>query len=107
MSRKFDLRILCNFDRDYPYAIIPYHVLFSVCSSFFDIIFLFICITCVTYNQNLEIIALFTDLNISIFLYCRVHRDLSVCLSGEGMLLLIMNVENMNCVKNVYLSVCT
>lgn len=46
--------------------------------------FLFICITCVTYNQNLEITALFTDLNISLFLYCRVHRDLPVCLSVGG-----------------------
>lgn len=74
------------------------------CSVFvppiFDII-IFLFITCVTYNQNLEIIALFTDLNISLFLYCRVH-----CLSGEGMLLLIINVKHMDCVRNVYLSVC-
>lgn len=73
------------------------------CSVFvppiFDIIFLFI--TCVTYNQNLEIIALFTDLNISLFLYCRVH-----CLSGEGMLVLIINVKHMDCIRNVYMSVC-
>lgn len=95
-------RILCNFDRDSPYnirlliwaidvrllcpyVIVPYHVLFSVLFLHFDIItFLFICITCVTYNQNLEITALFTDLNISLFLYCRVHRDLPVCLSVGG-----------------------
>lgn len=74
------------------------------CSVFvppiFDII-IFLFITCVTYNQNLEIIALFTDLNISLFLYCRAH-----CLSGEGMLLLIINVIHMDCVRNVYLSVC-
>lgn len=72
-------RLLC------PYVIVPYHVLFSVLFLHFDIItFLFICITCVTYNQNLEITALFTDLNISLFLYCRVHRDLPVCLSVGG-----------------------
>lgn len=72
------------------------------CSVFvppiFDII-IFLFITCVTYNQNLEIIALFTDLNISLFLYCRVH-----CLSGEGMLLLIINVKHGLCQECVFVS---
>lgn len=72
------------------------------CSVFvppiFDII-IFLFITCVTYNQNLEIIALFTDLNISLFLYCLVH-----CLSGEGMLLLIINVKHGLCQECVFVS---
>lgn len=119
-------RILCNFDRDSPYnirlliwaidvrllcpyVIVPYHVLFSVLFLLFDIIIFYLFALHVWHI--IKTWRLLHYLRIWIYLYfCIVVFTgiyLSVCLSGEGILLMIMNVEYMDCVRNVCLTVCT